>query len=112
MSTPPDTGSTSLGETRKLFAGRRAEARVRDLSDTRQVFELANEIAEGDTRRACLLSIAESQAIARLAVAGGALIGLAVGLVDASDADDTDEIRMRLLALCRFTRELMEKDQP
>jgi len=111
MSTPPDTDSTSLFETRKLFAGGRIAARVRALADMWVVFALAREIARGDTRRTCLLSVQESQAIAALAVSGGEMISHAIALLDASDAGDAAEVRARLTALCNFTRTLLAKEQ-
>jgi hypothetical protein len=110
MSTPPSIASTSLGETRKIFAGQVTGRRLRDLEDTGEVFMLAAEIAEGNARRASLLSLDEARAIARLAAAASVILHLAIELVAASDKPEpAAEIAARLEALCNATRALTAK---
>jgi mannose/fructose-specific phosphotransferase system component IIA len=111
MSTPPNTGATELGETRKLFGGKFAGNRaMRDLTDTGQVFLLATEIAGGSARRVTMLSLDEMRAIANLAAGAGVVLHLAVELVAASDRGaDMREMRARLEAICKATRALTTK---
>jgi hypothetical protein len=111
MSTPPSNGSTDLGETRKIFAGVVTGRRLRDLSNTGEVFLLASEIAEGNSRRASMLSMDETRAIARLATGASIILHHAILLVAASDAPaSADEIKARLEELCAATRAITEKE--
>jgi hypothetical protein len=110
MSKPPSTGATELGETRKIFAGTATGRAMRDLDNTGEVFLLATEIADGNSRRASLLSIHESRAIASFAAGAGVILHLAIELVDASDRNAAPkEIRARLQALCAATRAITKK---
>jgi hypothetical protein len=111
MSTPPNTGATDLGITRKLFERRSGGRPMRDLTNTGEVFALAAEIADGNTRRLSLLSIEETRAIAQLAAAGGVLLHCAIELVHASDtAAEPRLVRAHLEALCKATRALITKE--
>ncbi len=108
MSTPPNTGTTDLGATGKIFADAPKGRALRDLSDMGEVFLLAYEIAEGDARRASLLSIAEVRAVADFAATAGIVMSTAIALVEASDAGDQAAARGRLEALCTVTRSLFD----
>jgi hypothetical protein len=110
MSTPPSSASTDLGETKKIFAGVMTGRRMRDLTDTGQVFLLAAEIAESNARRASLLSMDEVRAIAGLAAGASVVLHEALLLVEASDSDaSAADIKSRLEALCNATRALTVK---
>jgi hypothetical protein len=112
MSTPPSVSATSLGETKKILAGQVTGRKLRNLDDVGEVFLLATEIAEGNARRAGLLSIAESRAIAEFAAGAGVILHLALELVDASDrAAPAAEVKARLAALCTATRALTNKEK-
>jgi len=113
MSTPPNTDATSLGETKKLFAGQPLEGRkMRDLTNTGEVFTLAAEIADSTSpRRITGLSVDEIRAIARLAAGAGVILHCAIELVDASDRNQPKtEVRARLNALCEATRAITIKE--
>jgi hypothetical protein len=74
------------------------------------VFLLATEIAEGSSRRATLLSIEETRAIANLAAGAGVILHLAIELVAASDSGaDQRLVGAHLEALCNATRALTTK---
>lgn len=111
MSTPPNTGATDLGITKKLFERRAGGRPMRDLTNTGEVFALAAEIADGSTRKLSLLSIEETRAIAQLAAAGGVILHCALELVHASDSGAEPRlIRAHLEALCKATRALTTRE--
>lgn len=110
MSTPPATDGTELGITKKIFERRSGGRAMRDLTNTGEVFGLAAEIADSNSRRATLLSLDEVRAIARLAAGAGVILHLAIELVHASDSNaDPRLVRAHLEALCKATRALTTK---
>lgn len=111
MSTPPSTGATELGTTKKIFERRHSGRPMRDLANTGDVFELATEIADGTARRVSLVSVDEMRAIANLAAGAGIILHLVVELVHASDSGaGADRVRAQLEALCNATRALTTKE--
>jgi|GEM_PF-4712408 len=107
MVAPPKnfTFATDLGETRKVFDGRYSARVDRDLDDFDQVFDLAVEIGKAHDRRVMAMTIAESRALARFAVAAGVIASQAAELVAMSDAGaPRDALIERLRALADVAR--------
>jgi hypothetical protein len=88
MSVPSNPQATEIGkgQAEKFFHHRVSGRYVRDLDDVRQVMMLAAEIADGDARRASLVSLDELRAIARLAALASIVVGEACAMFGASDA--------------------------
>lgn len=97
----PDVGrgESERNPTGGVVSGRK----MRDLNNIHQVMILASEIADGDTRRASLVSIDEIRAVARLAAYSAIVVHAAAMLLQASDDDLPKEHIaeiMKLLAEC------------
>jgi hypothetical protein len=78
---------------------------MRDLDSIFDVWTLARDVADGNARRAMMLSVAETRAIAQLASGAAEIVNLACLVVEASDARAPKaELKRRLEALCNATR--------
>ena len=110
MSTPRNPSATEIGrgQEEKLFHHRAADCPRRDVGDIGETMLLAVEIAEGDARRASLVSLDELRALATLAACASVVAGAAAALFAGSDAGAAPaELKQRMRDLAEATRPFM-----
>lgn len=84
---------------RNPTGGNLSGRKMRNLNNIHEVMVLACEIADGDTRRASLVSIDEIRAVAMLAAHASLVVHAAAVLLDASDNDLPKEHLAELMKL-------------